>query len=115
VNQPPYPPPQPPFQQNQRQPAPYSAPAPYGAHPGYGPQAVYAPGPTEAQLRGKKLVTWSRLLLLGGVVLLFGGCGGAIALQSGALGTVGGILGMGTIVAAAIVGQIGRGYQGRVI
>jgi hypothetical protein len=72
-------------------------------------------GPSDAQLRGKKLVTLSTLLALGGTALLFAGCGGAIALRSGAVGIIGGVVGMGTVIAAAIVGQIGRAYQGRII
>ena len=90
-------------------------PAPQYPAGGYPAQGMHPGGPSDAQLRGKKLVTLSTLVLLAGAVLLFAGCGGAIALKSGAVGIVGGVLGMGTIIAAAIVGQIGRAYQGRII
>jgi hypothetical protein len=65
--------------------------------------------------KGRKLVSASRWLLLFGCLSMFGGCGGGVALQSGPLAFSSGTFGFLVIVAAAIVGQIGRGFQGRAI
>jgi hypothetical protein len=71
----------------------------------------------------KKLVRASTWLAIAGVVSMILGCVGGIAVtriaESGnafAFGLVGGIgLGMALLVGAAVLGQIGRAMQGRVI
>jgi hypothetical protein len=65
--------------------------------------------------RGAALVRMSTWLLFGGFVVIMGGCGGAVLIGVGGLGTAGIGLGLLVVVAAAVVGQIGRGLQGRVI
>ena len=69
----------------------------------------------ETYARGKKMVTWSRLMLLTGFLISFGGCGATAATGwGGALGL--GVLACAIIVvAAAVVGTIGRRLQGRII
>ena len=81
----------------------------------YPPQQYPHQQPSPSYLRGQKLVSMSRWLLLAGCVLMFGGCGGGIALQFAPLAAGGSILGILVIIAAAVVGQVGRGMQGRVI
>ena len=69
----------------------------------------------ETARKAQKLVSLSRWLVLGGVLTMFAGCGGGIALQVGPLAIAGSILGVLVIVAAAFVGTAGRAMQGRVI
>jgi len=94
-----------------------------GPGPG-GPQFGYdqnqGPNPWAAKaaedaVKAKKLVSLSRWLLLGGCAVMFGGCGGGIALQFGPLAIGGSIVGILVIIAASIVGSVGRGMQGRII
>lgn len=89
----------------------FGAPSPHG----YAPMQRSQPSPkqlADAQ-RGADLVRLSTWLLAGGAVLLIGGCGSTVLV--GAFGMFGVIAGIFVIVAAAIVGQVGRGLQGRVI
>lgn len=65
--------------------------------------------------RGTQLVRLSRILLLGGVLLMFASCGAGIAAKVPLILIAGAALGMLVIVGAAVVGQVGRGLQGRVI
>jgi hypothetical protein len=65
--------------------------------------------------KGESLVRLSRWLLLGGCVLMFGSCGGGIALQFFPLSIGGVVIGSLVITAAAVVGSVGRGMQGRII
>jgi len=96
----------------------YPQQQPYPQQP-YPQQPYPQPYPQQHQsptyLQGQKLVSLSRWLLLGGCVLMFGGCGGGIALQFAPLAAGGSILGMLIIIVAAVVGSVGRGMQGRVI
>jgi hypothetical protein len=65
--------------------------------------------------RGKNLVFWSRMMVLGGFLISFAGCGAYAATSWG------GAIGLGVltcaimVVAAAVVGTIGRRMQGRII
>ena len=47
--------------------------------------------------------------------MCFGGCGLAVAVREGLAALIGCGLGFGVIVAAAVVGQVGRAHQGRII
>jgi hypothetical protein len=77
------------------------------------------PPPTPEQLAkaesARKLVNLSHILGWGGIGMLFVGpiVGGALAGAGLAVGLAG--LGLASAVAGAIVGQIGRAQQGRVI
>jgi hypothetical protein len=75
--------------------------------------------PQQAQLeqaaKAKQLVTYSRLGALLGFLVMFGGCGVGIAVKVPVLAGIGMALGFVVLIAAAIVGQIGRAMQGRVI
>lgn len=64
--------------------------------------------------RGAKLVRLSTTLLLGGLFAMLGGAGCGILVGVAAFGA-GAVVGIGFVIASAIVGQIGRGLQGRVI
>jgi hypothetical protein len=77
--------------------------------------APQGPPPQDNAARGARLVRLSRWILLSGVLVGFAGCGLGIATHTPALLPVGGGLAFAVAVAAAIVGQIGRGLQGRVI
>ncbi len=68
--------------------------------------------------RGKRLVFWSRMILLAGVVLTTSGCGGMIAsTTSGFRGFFGIVLlvGVPLFIVAAVVGTVGRRMQGRIV
>ncbi len=65
--------------------------------------------------KAAELVRWSRIGAALGFITMFGGCGAGIAARIPVLATIGIILGFGGLIAAAIVGQIGRAMQGRVI
>lgn len=73
------------------------------------------PPPNPNAARGAQLVRLSRYLLLAGVLLMVGSCGAGIAIKLPALLAVGIALGFLVVIGAAVVGQIGRGLQGRVI
>jgi len=103
---------------------PNQAPPPGGfghGPPAQGPayvQQIHAPNvsPQQAETlrRGAELVKLSTWLLLGGFFLMVAGCGAAVGV--GAAFGFGGVgLGLVVIVASAIVGQVGRGLQGRII
>jgi hypothetical protein len=72
-------------------------------------------GPNPQAARGAQLVRLSRWLLLGGVGLIVTSCGAGIAVKVPLVLLAGAVLGSGVIVAAAVVGQVGRGLQGRII
>ena len=63
----------------------------------------------------RKLVFWSQILGWGGLVVLLVGSvvGGRVAGGSGAAVGVG--IGLVSVVTGALIGQVGRGMQGRVI
>lgn len=84
---------------------------------GYDPQPAdpWAAKRQADAAKGERLVSLSRWLLLGSLVLWFGGCGGGIALQLAPLSIACSVLGTVVIIAAAVVGSIGRGMQGRII
>lgn len=71
------------------------------------------PNPNAA--RGAQLVRLSRILLLAGVLVMFASCGAGLAAKVPAILAAGNGLGFLVIIGAAVVGQIGRGLQGRVI
>lgn len=64
---------------------------------------------------GQKLVNLSTMLMAGGVLVMFAGCGAGIGLQVPSAIFAGLGLGVTVLVAAAIVGQIGRAKQGRIV
>lgn len=102
---------------------PNQAPPPGGfghGPPAHGPGFVQpiappnvSPQQAETLRRGAELVKMSTWLLLVGFFLMVAGCGVAVGL--GGVGFGGVALGLVVIVAAAIVGQVGRGLQGRII
>lgn len=94
-----------PYQQQQQQ--------PYGY--GQSPQDQWYAKKLEDSRKGQKLVSTSTWMLAGGALVMLGGCGGGIALQFAPLSFGAGSLGFLVIIAAAVVGQVGRGMQGRVI
>lgn len=69
--------------------------------------------------RARRLIFWSKLLGYGGVLLFVtGSCAGGLARQEPGQGTAGVIVlavGLIAAVVGAVVGQIGRAMQGRVI
>jgi hypothetical protein len=80
---------------------------------------AFIPAPTAEQLvtmqKAQKLVTWSHILGWGGLaMLLIGSMAAAVLGGPKAAATVAGIS-MVSVVVGAIVGQIGRGMQGRAI
>ncbi|HEU0034005.1 MAG TPA: hypothetical protein VFQ53_25435 [Kofleriaceae bacterium] len=75
-----------------------------------------SPQAAAEQEKAKKLVNLSHGLGWGGIGLLFVGAPAAgIALHSGVLAAVFAGLGLVSALVGAIVGQIGRAMQGRVI
>ncbi len=71
---------------------------------------------TAQQAQGAKLVSISTWLLVGGLFSMFGGCGVSFGLDTGPEPMIAGIgLGVALIVGSAVVGQVGRAKQGRVI
>ncbi|HEX7837892.1 MAG TPA: hypothetical protein VF469_10545 [Kofleriaceae bacterium] len=101
-------------------PAGYPTPAYPGhpANPGYAPP-VPVIGPSAEQLareaRARTLVNWSHALGWGGLVVLIFGTGVAAAAAGGAAAAVVGVLSGICVIVGAILGQIGRGMQGRAI
>ncbi len=77
------------------------------------------PSPQQVQREqaatGAKLVMWSRLGALAGFLVMLGGCAIGIETRVRFFLFAGPMLGFVILIVAAIVGQIGRGYQGRVI
>ena len=69
----------------------------------------------EQAATGANLVAWSRLLALGGLLTMLGGCGAAMGLHHGVFAGIGFALGFVLLIVGAILGQVGRAYQGRVI
>ncbi|MBI2893908.1 MAG: hypothetical protein HYY06_10175 [Deltaproteobacteria bacterium] len=80
----------------------------------------HAPAPSKPPLnpnaeRGRQLVRLSRILLAAGLLLMIASCGAGIAVRVPFVIFGGAGLGFLVIIGAAVVGQIGRGFQGRVI
>lgn len=73
------------------------------------------PPPDAQAAKAKQLVGWSRLGALLGVLVMAGGCGIGIATRTPILMAIGAALGFVGLLVAAIIGQIGRAMQGRVI
>jgi hypothetical protein len=99
-------------------PGPYGYGQAYAQH--YGPRdpMQVMRVPPHVYARGKQLVFWSRMLLLAGLVVGFAGCGSLAALPQRAAGPAFGIgllLACVTVIAAAVVGTIGRRLQGRIV
>ena len=89
---------------------------PYG---GYAPYWGPPPGPPENP-RAKTLILWSRILGWGGLAVLFvGSLVGGVAMSGPGgdptLLIVCVVVGFGAAVIGAILGQIGRAMQGRVV
>ncbi len=65
--------------------------------------------------KSARLVRTSRWVALGAVTLMLGGC--AVSRQTHTIGPIqaGAVVGIMLLVAAAVIGQIGRAMQGRVI
>jgi hypothetical protein len=73
----------------------------------------YAAVPQPTYDKGKQLVFWSRMMLLASLLVFLGSCGVAIAgVPQALLGLVVGAL---VVIAAAVVGSVGRGMQGRIV
>jgi hypothetical protein len=115
-------PPQPPpqygtyshYPQHPQQPYPSYPPGPYYPHDRM--QVVQVAPQTYA--KGKQLVFWSRMLVLIGFLVGFAGCGSLAVMPAGAQGPVCGLgilLACITVIAAAVVGTIGRRMQGRIV
>ena len=87
----------------------------------YGPPIPPQPVPAQRidparERTAKKLVNLSHLLGWGGLVFIFvGPLGAGLLLESGVAAGVAAVIGLVSAVAGAIVGQVGRGMQGRVI
>jgi len=64
---------------------------------------------------GQKLVSLSTKLMALGFFLMLGGCGAGIGLKVPVAIGIGVGLGMVMLVVAAVVGQIGRAKQGRIV
>ena len=96
-------------------PNPYAPPlAPMGAPTG--PAAPVPPHVAERARTAQRLVTISRWLGWGGlVVLCFGSIGVIVLTRSGEAGGAVALLGMVSATVGAIIGQVGRAMQGRVI
>ena len=67
------------------------------------------------QERARKYVTWSHILGWGGLVMLFAGSALIGALVAAPAGVLVGVASFISVVVGAIIGQIGRGMQGRAI
>jgi len=95
-------------------PPPPVAVLPYGAR-------YYPPPPAPpVNPRAAKLVKWSSILGLGGLCMFVGGaCVGGLASRheawQGVAGIVVSVTGLVAAIVGAILGQIGRAMQGRVI
>ena len=112
-------------------PPPYPPPPPHPpahAFPGYGAhgaQPAYPRDPfqvvqvsPQTYARGKQLVFWSRMMVLGGFLMGFAGCGGMAVLPRelrGAAFGIGVLLACVIVIAAAVVGTVGRRLQGRIL
>jgi hypothetical protein len=86
--------------------------------PAFGaPAAVFQPSPEQLarQARARKLVNWSHVLGWGGLCVLPFGMGLAVAAAGPAVGGVVGVISGMIVVVGAVLGQVGRGMQGRVI
>lgn len=64
---------------------------------------------------GQKQVNTSTKLMLVGFLLPIAGCGAGMGLGTWIPLAIGAALGLGVLVTAAIIGQIGRAKQGRVL
>ena len=91
---------------------------PYAVPYAYYPPVPPPPKPEDPRVR--KLIFWSKVLGWGGVAMFVGGsCAGGLATRHDpeirVIGVV--ILGVGLVAAlvGGILGQVGRGMQGRVI
>lgn len=82
-------------------------------------QPQYPQDPQQAQLeqaaKAKQLVMWSRIGALTGFLVMLGGCGVGVGVGIPILAAFGVGLGFVVLIVAAIVGQVGRAMQGRVI
>lgn len=98
----------------------YPNPAAY-ANPAYAPLVPPVPvmAPSAEQLaqqaRARMLVNWSHVLGWGGLLVLIFGTGAAAAASGGVAAAVVGVLSGICVIVGAILGQIGRGMQGRAI
>lgn len=79
--------------------------------------AMLQPSPEQlaVQARAQKLVNWSHVLGWGGLVVLVAGTATAGALAGPGAAVVIGVVSGISVVVGAIIGQIGRGMQGRAI
>jgi hypothetical protein len=100
-----YPYPQQPPQQPQYYP-------PQAQYPRQSVNQYWSVPPAQYQ-KGKTLVFWSRMLLLASGLVFVASCGITIAGVPQALVGLG--LGALIVIAAAVVGSIGRGIQGRIV
>lgn len=91
---------------------PYYPPHYPSQYPRQNPNQYVGVAP-EQYARGKQIVFWSRMLLLASGLVFVASCGVTIAGVPQALAGLG--LGALLIVAAAVVGSIGRGIQGRIV
>jgi hypothetical protein len=74
------------------------------------------PDPAATQASAARFVRWSRILGLGGLLLATAGaCAAGAAFQSPTLVSVVVVLGFGLAIVGAVLGQIGRAMQGRVL
>ena len=116
-------------------PGQYAPPPPMaGGQPGGGPQPVlpvmpysggyppyWGPPPTPPENpRAKTLIFWSRILGWGGIaIFLFGSIVGSVVMSAPAHDTTVLIVsaggGFGIAAVGAVIGQVGRAMQGRVI
>jgi hypothetical protein len=70
--------------------------------------------PEQAQ-KAQKLLLWSRILGWGGIGMLFIGAPTLGLGVNGVLGGVAAVIGIAGAITGAVLGQIGRGMQGRAI
>lgn len=101
----------------------WDASLPEGQPEGHGPGAsaprkfLLEPTPEQraTMAQAQKLVNWSHVLGWGGLaVLVFGSTFAGVAIGGGAAALVGGIS-MIVVIVGAVIGQVGRGMQGRAI
>jgi hypothetical protein len=82
-----------------------------------GPVAAFQPSPDQVarQARAQTLVNWSHVLGWGGLASLFVGTGIAGVAGGPVAGGIVGVLSGISVVVGGIIGQVGRGMQGRAI
>ncbi len=78
--------------------------------------AQHAAAKAKSDEEGAKLVRISTLVMAIGLLLMLSGCGLTIGLGAGPLPAIAGVgLGFIALVVSAVIGQVGRAKQGRIV